>query len=89
MFILERPVSFLEMAVHLAEAGNAFDGVLFCAVSPEMSWMRSGTELSQLLKISYLLNTLNSCLQFCNQIELILRHNPGCCTQCSSCIFDS
>ena len=37
------------MAVHLAVAGDVFNAVLFCAVlfSNEMSWMRSGTELSQ------------------------------------------
>ena len=37
------------MAVHLAVAGDVFDAVLFCAVlfSNDMSWMRSGTELSQ------------------------------------------
>ena len=41
------------MAVHLAVAGDVLDGVLFCAVlfSHEMSWMRSGTELSQSLKM--------------------------------------
>ena len=40
------------MAVHMAVAGDVFDGVLFCAVLfPEMSWMRSGIELSQSLKI--------------------------------------
>ena len=39
------------MVVHLAVAGDVFDAVLFCAVFfffHEMSWMRSGTELSQL-----------------------------------------
>ena len=42
-----------EMAVHLAVAGDVFGGVLFCAVlfPQEMSWMRSGTELSQFLRI--------------------------------------
>ena len=42
-----------EMAVHLALAGDVFDGVLFCAVffSHEMSWIRSGIELSQFLRI--------------------------------------
>ena len=41
------------IAVHLADAGDVFDGVLFCAVlfSHEMSWMRSGIELSQFLRI--------------------------------------
>ena len=38
------------MAVHLAVAGDVFDGVLFCAVY-EMSRMRSGTEKSQFLSI--------------------------------------
>ena len=41
------------MAVQLAVAGDVFDGVLFCVVlfSHEMSWMRSGAELSQFLRI--------------------------------------
>ena len=39
------------MAVHLVVAGDVFDGVLFCAVPLEMSWMRSGTELSNFLSI--------------------------------------
>ena len=39
------------MTVHLAAACDVFDGVLFCAVlfPHEMSWMRSGTDLSQFL----------------------------------------
>ena len=46
------PVS--EIAVYLAVAVDVFDGILCCAVSPpppspEVSWMRSGTELSQFL----------------------------------------
>ena len=41
------------MAVHLAVAGDVFDGVLFSVVvfSHEMSWMCSGTKLSQFLRI--------------------------------------
>ena len=41
------------MAVHLAVAGDVFDGVLFCAVlfPHEIFWMRPGTELSQILRI--------------------------------------
>ena len=40
------------MAGHLAVTDDVFDGVLFCAVLfPTMSWMRSGTELSQFLRI--------------------------------------
>ena len=41
------------MAVYLALAGDVFNGVLFCAVffSHEMSWMRSGTELSKFLRL--------------------------------------
>ena len=41
------------MAFHLAVAGGVFYGVLFCAVlfSQGMSWMRSGIELSQFLRI--------------------------------------
>ena len=44
----------LKSRVYLAVAEDAFDGVLFCAVlffSHELSWMRSGTELSQFLRI--------------------------------------
>ena len=33
-----------DIAVHLAVAGDVFDGVfLCCSFSQEMSWMRSGT----------------------------------------------
>ena len=41
------------MAVHHTVDGDVFDGVLFCAIlfPPEMSWMRSGTELRQFLGI--------------------------------------
>ena len=35
-----------ETAIHLAAAGDIFDGVVLCCpFSHEMSWMRSGTEL--------------------------------------------
>ena len=39
------------MAVHLAVAGDVYDGVLFCAVlfPHEMSWMRSANDLPTLL----------------------------------------
>ena len=39
------------MAVPLAVASDVFDSVIFCAVlfPHEMSWMRSGTELSHFL----------------------------------------
>ena len=45
--------SKFNVSVHLAVTGDIFDGVLFCAAlfSHEMSWVRSGTELSQFLKI--------------------------------------
>ena len=37
-----------ETAVHLAVAGGVFDGVfLCCPFSHYMSWMRSGTHMSQ------------------------------------------
>ena len=41
------------MAVHLAVACDVFDGVLFlcCPLSHETSWVRSGTELSQFLRL--------------------------------------
>ena len=40
-----------KIAVHLAFAGDVFDGVfLCCLLSHDMSWMRSGTELSQFLR---------------------------------------
>ena len=35
-----------EMAVHLAVAGDVFDGVFLCwPFSHQMSWMKSGTSL--------------------------------------------
>ena len=41
-----------EIAVHLAVAGDVFDGVfLWCPFSREMSWMRSGTLLSKFLRV--------------------------------------
>ena len=40
------------IAVHLAVAGDVFDGVfLRCPFSHEMSWMRFGTSLSQFLSV--------------------------------------
>ena len=40
------------MAVHLAVAGDVFDGVfLCCPLFHEMSWVRSGTKLSQFLRV--------------------------------------
>ena len=41
------------MAVHLAIAGDVFDDVLFCAALCFFffSWMRSGSKLSQFLRI--------------------------------------
>ena len=41
-----------KMAAHLAVAGDVFGRVLFYAAffSHEMTWMKSGTELSQFLK---------------------------------------
>ena len=39
------------MAAHLAIAGDVLDGALFCAVLFPKTWMRSGTELSQFLRI--------------------------------------
>ena len=46
-------VGFKNVAVHLAVAGDVFGGVLFSAVlfPHKMSWMRSGTEPSQFLRI--------------------------------------
>ena len=41
-----------EIAVHLVVAGDVFDSVyLCCPFSIEMSLMRSGTELSQFLRV--------------------------------------
>ena len=41
-----------EIAVHQAVAGDVFDGVfLCCPLSHEMSWMRSGTSLSQFQRV--------------------------------------
>ena len=46
-------------AVHLADAGDVFDGVfLCCPFSHEMSWMSSGTLSGQFLRI--FLPTLNT-----------------------------
>ena len=60
------------MAVHLTVAGDVFDGVLFCALlfSHNMSWMRSGTELSQFLRIflptlTHLLKSISVFLSDC------------------------
>ena len=40
------------MAVHLAVAGDVFDGVfLCCPFSQAMCWMRSGTELCKFLSV--------------------------------------
>ena len=50
------------MAFHLDVAGDVFNGVLFCVVLfHEMSWMRSGTELSQFLKIFQLTQLIRFC----------------------------
>ena len=39
------------IAVHLAVAGGVFDGVFLCCPFPhEISWMRSGADLSQFLR---------------------------------------
>ena len=41
-----------EIAVHLAVAGNFFDGVFFMlSFSHEMSWLISWTEFSQFLRV--------------------------------------
>ena len=41
-----------EVAVHLAVAGGAFGGVfLSCPFSLGVSWMRSGTLLSQFMRV--------------------------------------
>ena len=69
------------MAVFLVVAGDVFDGVLFCAVlfSHEVSWMRSGIELSQFLRIflptlfhadyTLPLNLMWTCATKCQQYE--------------------
>ena len=45
-----------KIAVHVAVAGDVFDGVfLCCPFFHKMSWMRSGTELSPFLRGFYLL----------------------------------
>ena len=53
------------MAVHLAVAGDVFVGVLFMvSFSPRDSWMRSGTELSQFLRIflpTFVFDSSSSC----------------------------
>ena len=52
----------LVMSLDLAVAGDVLDDVLFCAVlfSHDMSCMRSGTELSQLLRICLPTHALTS-----------------------------
>ena len=41
-----------ETAVHLAVAGDVFDGVFLCSpFSHQMPWMRSGTDLSLFLRV--------------------------------------
>ena len=41
-----------EIAVHLAVAGEVFDGVfLCCPFSHDMSWIRSGTKMRQFLRV--------------------------------------
>ena len=40
------------MAVHLAVAGDVFQGVLFCAVLLSHAWMRSGPEVIKLFSCS-------------------------------------
>ena len=46
--------SVWEIAVHLAVASDVFDGVfLCCPFYNEMSWMRSGIELSQFLTVFF------------------------------------
>ena len=51
---------YWQMAVHLAVAGDAFDGIFLCyPYSHEMSWMRSGTQWSQFLKL------FPTCFYFC------------------------
>ena len=47
-----RLVGVWEITDHLAVAGDVFDGVFLCCVfSHEMSWVRSGTSLSQFLRV--------------------------------------
>ena len=46
----------LEIFVHLVVAGNVFVGVFLCyPFSHEMSWVRSKTELDQLLRVCLLI----------------------------------
>ena len=48
--------------IHLAVAGDVFDGVFFCCpFSHEMSWMKSGTELSQFLRVFLPAHTMGKC----------------------------
>ena len=55
------------MAVHLAIAGDVFDGVLFlcCHFSHEMSWMRYGAELGEFVNYTtHLCCLLYMCIFF-------------------------
>ena len=40
-----------KIAVHLAVGGDVFDRVFLCCFPNEMFWTRSGTELSQFLRV--------------------------------------
>ena len=72
------------MAVHLAVAGDVFGGISFCSVlfpSHEMSWVRSGTELSPFLRIfpTYLRKLAKfEKLQFCQNLNFRLKPSFYC-----------
>ena len=61
------------MAVHQAVAGDVFGGILFGAVLfiYEMSWMRSGIELSQFLKIFLSTSLVLSITQPCKVVSAL------------------
>ena len=60
--MLDYPVTTcMVIAVHMAVARDVFDYVFICCpFSHDISWMRSGTCLSQLLRVSLLLFYLNT-----------------------------
>ena len=59
-----------EIAVHLAVTGGVYDDVFLCCLfSQEMSWMRSWTSLSQLLRV--FLPTLDSSESISVNIKIV------------------
>ena len=73
--MLDYPVTTLwEIAVHLTVVGLVYDGVFLCCLfSHEMFWMRSGTELNQLVAKGF---PTFSCMQICQRGAGIVPGKP-------------